>query len=43
MVQAPDSRVASWSTDPRARIPLLPVLEEDSPLPILESIYTESN
>lgn len=43
MVQAPDSRVASWSTDPRARIPLLPVLDEDSPLPILESIYTESN
>lgn len=43
MVQAPDSRVASWSTDPRARIPLLPVLEDDSPLPILESIYTESN
>lgn len=43
MVQAPDSRVASWSTDPRARIPLLPVLDEDSPLPILETIYTESN
>jgi amidohydrolase 3 len=43
MVQAPDSRVASWSTDPRARIPLLPVLDEDSPLPILESVYTESN
>ena len=42
MVQAPDSRVASWSTDPRARIPLLPVLEKGSPLPILESIYTES-
>ena len=42
MVQAPDSRVASWSTDPRARIPLLPVLEDDSPLPVLESIYTES-
>lgn len=42
MVQAPDSRVASWSTDPRARIPLLPVLDDDSPLPILESIYTES-
>ena len=42
MVQAPDSRVASWSTDPRARIPLLPALEEDSTLPVLESIYTES-
>lgn len=42
MVQAPDSRVASWSTDPRARIPLLPVLEEGFPLPVLESIYTES-
>lgn len=42
MVQAPDSRVASWSTDPRARIPLLPVLDEQVELPILESIYTES-
>lgn len=27
MVQTADSRVANWSTDPRARIPLLPVLE----------------
>lgn len=42
MVQAPDSRVASWSTDLRARIPLLPVLDEQVELPILESIYTES-
>ena len=41
MVQAPDSRVASWSTDPRARIPLLPVLDEHVELPVLESIYTE--
>ncbi|MDO5750663.1 MAG: amidohydrolase [Rothia sp. (in: high G+C Gram-positive bacteria)] len=41
MVQAPDSRVASWSTDPRARIPLLPVLEEDVPLPVLDRIYVD--
>lgn len=27
MVQTPDSRVAAWSTDPRARIPLLPALD----------------
>ena len=39
MVQAPDSRVASWSTDPRARIPLLPAL--DVPLPTLERLYTQ--
>lgn len=39
MVQAPDSRVASWSTDPRARIPLLPVLD-DAPLPTLDILYT---
>lgn len=30
MVQTADSRVANWSTDPRARIPLLPVLEQGS-------------
>ena len=41
MVQAPDSRVASWSTDPRARIPLLPVLASDVPLPSLERIYID--
>lgn len=30
MVQTADDRVAAWSTDPRARIPLLPVLEKDN-------------
>lgn len=40
MVQTPDSRVASWSTDPRARIPLLPVLASDVPLPVLDRMYT---
>ena len=40
MVQAPDSRVVSWSTDPRARIPLLPVLAQDVPLPKLDRMYT---
>ena len=40
MVQTPDSRVASWSTDPRAHIPLLPVLASDVPLPVLDRMYT---
>lgn len=30
MVQTADDRVTAWSTDPRARIPLLPVLEKDN-------------
>lgn len=38
MVQTPDTRVAAWSTDPRARIPLLPVLEEGN-LPHLLGLY----
>ncbi|MEX3609947.1 hypothetical protein VVR12_02720 [Rothia sp. LK2588] len=38
MVQTPDSRVAAWSTDPRARIPLLPVLEAGN-LPTLISLH----
>jgi hypothetical protein len=32
-VQTPDERIASWSTDARAGVPLLPTLNEDSPLP----------
>lgn len=32
-VQAPDSRVAAWSTDPRAGTPLLPELGEGAPAP----------
>lgn len=37
MVQTADSRVANWSTDPRARIPLLPVLEEGSEPVLIET------
>lgn len=33
VITAPDSRVQRWSTDPRARIPGLPPLDPDSPLP----------
>ena len=32
-VQAPDERVAAWSTDPSSGTPLLPVLTEDGPFP----------
>ncbi|WP_431873376.1 amidohydrolase [Amycolatopsis sacchari] len=33
VVAAPDSRVQRWSTDPRSRVPALPPLDPDSPLP----------
>lgn len=33
VVQAPDDRVANWSTDPRSGIPGLPALAPDLPLP----------
>lgn len=39
IVQTPDSRIAAWSTDPRARTPLLPVLADDVPRPELISLY----
>jgi predicted amidohydrolase YtcJ len=32
-VQTPDDRVAGWSTDPRAGVPVLPDLDPGSPLP----------
>ncbi|MEX3565008.1 hypothetical protein [Micrococcus endophyticus] len=32
-VQSPDGRVAAWSTDTRAGTPLLPALDEQTPLP----------
>ena len=32
-VQTPDTRVAAWSTDPRAGVPQLPDLQPDAPLP----------
>jgi predicted amidohydrolase YtcJ len=34
VVQTPDERVAAWSTDPRAGVPVLPDLQPDSPLPV---------
>ncbi|WP_027929824.1 amidohydrolase [Amycolatopsis thermoflava] len=33
VVAAPDSRVQRWSTDPRSRVPALPPLDPDAPLP----------
>ncbi|WP_073486852.1 amidohydrolase [Streptoalloteichus hindustanus] len=33
VVAAPDARVQRWSTDPRSRVPALPVLEDDVELP----------
>lgn len=34
VVTAPDARVRRWSTDPRSRVPPLPPLEADLPLPV---------
>jgi predicted amidohydrolase YtcJ len=34
IVQTPDARVAAWSTDPRAGVPVLPDLQLDVELPI---------
>ena len=34
VVQAPDGRLAAWSTDPRAGTPLLPELGTDVPTPV---------
>ncbi|MDT0309426.1 amidohydrolase family protein [Streptomyces sp. DSM 44917] len=34
VVQAPDDRVARWSTDPRSGTPGLPALDPGSPLPV---------
>lgn len=39
MVQTPDSRVSAWSTDPRARTPLLPLLADEVAPPRLKSAY----
>ena len=33
VVQTPDRRVAAWSTDPRAGVPVLPDLSEGTPVP----------
>jgi predicted amidohydrolase YtcJ len=32
VVQTPDERVAAWSTDPRAGVPVLPDLSEGTPI-----------
>jgi predicted amidohydrolase YtcJ len=34
VVAAPDARVQRWSTDPRSRVPGLPALDPDVPLPV---------
>lgn len=39
MVQTPDNRVSSWSTDPRAGTPLLPALDTDNPPRCLETVH----
>lgn len=41
MVQTPDSRISAWSTDPRARTPLLPALAPDVERPVLSSVYRD--
>lgn len=43
-VQTPDARVAAWSTDPRAGVPLLPDLHPDLDLPtcVLTLVHGES-
>ena len=33
VVQTPDERVAAWSTDTRAGVPLLPAMHPDEDLP----------
>jgi predicted amidohydrolase YtcJ len=33
VVQTPDDRVAAWSTDPRAGVPVLPDLSDEAPVP----------
>ncbi|HEU4946401.1 MAG TPA: amidohydrolase family protein [Kribbella sp.] len=34
VVQTPDERVAAWSTDPRAGVPVLPDLSDAAPVPV---------
>ncbi|MGH3354405.1 MAG: amidohydrolase, partial [Nocardioidaceae bacterium] len=40
-VQTPDPRVAAWSTDPRAGVPVLPSLQPDADLPRCRRTYVE--
>ncbi len=39
MVQTPDNRVQSWSTDPRAGTPLLPALDTANPPRCIETVH----
>ena len=39
MIQTPDNRVSSWSTDPRAGTPLLPALDTESAPVCLETVH----
>lgn len=39
MVQVADERVQSWSTDPRARTPLLPALDSDNDPSCLQTVH----
>lgn len=39
MVQTPDNRVQSWSTDPRAGTPLLPALDSENAPLCLETVH----
>lgn len=39
MVQVADERVQSWSTDPRARTPLLPALDTDASPQCLQTVH----
>ncbi|GAA1338794.1 amidohydrolase [Arthrobacter roseus] len=39
MVQTPDNRVQSWSTDPRAGTPLLPALDSEKPPLCLRTVH----
>lgn len=36
VVQTPDQRVAAWSTDPRAGVPVLPDLSDEVPVPVCQ-------
>ncbi|NKS71224.1 hypothetical protein GS584_22990 [Rhodococcus hoagii] len=39
-MSAPQDSVQRWSTDPRSRVPALPRLEDDAPVPVcLRSVH----
>jgi hypothetical protein len=39
VVQVADDRVQAWSTDPRARTPLLPALDTENPPACLATVH----